>query len=67
MKIVNAEDCMNENYQIIRFYVEYAISRGLFPNNKIEIFDALLWLERLAALDYEINARNDALTEDKDY
>jgi hypothetical protein len=51
---------MNENYQIILFCIDYAKKNAFQPATAEKIADAALWLEKIAALDYEINAKADA-------
>lgn len=51
---------MNENYQIILFCIDYAKRNAFQPATAEKIADAAIWLEKMAALDYEINAKADA-------
>ena len=56
---------MNENYQIILFCIEYAKKNAFQPATAVRIANAAGWLEKMAALDYEINAKADARTENE--
>ena len=51
---------MNEEYQIILFCIEYAKKNAFQPSTAKKIAKAAIWLEKMAALDYEINAKADA-------
>jgi hypothetical protein len=51
---------MSEEYQIILFCIEYAKKNAFQPATAAKIADAAIWLEKMAALDYEINAKADA-------
>ena len=55
---------MNENYQIIMYCINYARNNAFQPATASQIADAAIWLEKMAALDYEINAKADAKTEE---
>jgi hypothetical protein len=50
---------MSEDYQIILFCIQYARNNAFQPATAAKIADAAIWLEKMAALDYEINARTD--------
>ena len=51
---------MSEEYQIILFCIDYAKRNAFQPSTAEKIADAAIWLEKMAALDYEINAKADA-------
>lgn len=57
---------MNENYQIIRFCVEYAISHAFLPETKHKVVDALLWLENISKVDNGNSSINDEIIRDED-
>ena len=53
-----------DEYNIIKFCIDYAKNHAALPSTQEQIDNALEWLERMAALSYEIDAKEDARTED---
>lgn len=54
---------MSEDYEIIIFCIDYAMRNAFQPCTQERIEQTKEWLDSLAAIDYEINSKADARTE----